>query len=198
MQHLTQQQSSSIFMQNFGISTTYIARFEKQLRALLCAAVVVSFSVSCAAQSTVNNEAEKSATSAQSQPGSTKTLKFDPLPPRVATAPENESDDEKAVRARVEARWAALVNGEPAIAYTFFSPARRTTLSQEGFVANYKKDLLQSAKVGTVKCKDDLCQANILTETQIRMKNAGRMKHTTEISESWVRSENQWWYVPGR
>lgn len=99
-----------------------------------------------------------------------------------------------AVTERVQARWAALIEGNQDLAYTFFSPASREIMS----LAAYKQQPLRSGyreiKVESVECDGAVCKVQLMLTYDHRLMK-GLM---TPLSEKWVIDEGKAWYVLGQ
>lgn len=98
---------------------------------------------------------------------------------------------EEIVKQRSQARWDALVKGDVANAYTFFSPGSRAVLSADDYAASVRKGFWKSATVDRVVCETaETCLAQATIEYEFQGK---RIK--TPLRETWIREGSDWWYV---
>ena len=94
-----------------------------------------------------------------------------------------------AVTERVNARWAALIQGDMDTAYTFFSPASRELLSLASYKVQARGSGFRKAEISGVDCKAEICDVKVmLTYDHPRMKGI-----TTPIDETWVLTDGQYW-----
>lgn len=95
------------------------------------------------------------------------------------------------VKERAQARWNALVSGNPNAAYAYFSPTVRQTLKAEDYASSVKKGFWKSVTVDRVECSNaDLCTAHATIEYEYK---GGRVK--TPLRETWIREGQNWWYA---
>lgn len=97
---------------------------------------------------------------------------------------------EEIVARRSQERWDALVAGDAAKAYGYFSPATRQTLTLLGYASSVRVGFWKAAKVEKVECpEEDLCNVHLMIDY------ARGSTITTPLRESWARSKGEWWYV---
>ena len=98
-----------------------------------------------------------------------------------------------AVTERVKGFWAARIEGNVNLAYTFMSPASREIVSLEVFRSQLRGTGFRDAKVETVECSDAACNVRLMVTYDHRL-----MKGiVTPLSEKWIIDEGQAWYVWG-
>jgi hypothetical protein len=96
-----------------------------------------------------------------------------------------------AVADRAKARWDRLIAGDLAGAYEYLSPASRATLSLDSYRAKHKVGMYRSVKIDDVKCEGEACTVKLsLTYDFKRHKGV-----TTPLTENWIISQGQAWFV---
>jgi hypothetical protein len=102
-----------------------------------------------------------------------------------------------AVAARAQARWERLINRDLEGAYAYMSPASRATTPLDLYKAKHKVGMYRSAKVDDVKCEAVACTVTLsLTYEHARMgKGRKGVTITTPLTENWIITEGQAWFV---
>ncbi|HEY6828270.1 MAG TPA: hypothetical protein VI259_15530 [Gemmatimonadaceae bacterium] len=101
-----------------------------------------------------------------------------------------------AVAARAKARWERLIDRDVAAAYEYLSPASRATTPLDLYKAKHKVGMYRSAKVDDVKCEADKCTVRLSVTYEYRVKGASNpMTVTTPVTEEWIISKGQAWFV---
>lgn len=102
-----------------------------------------------------------------------------------------------AVAARAKARWEHLINRDIAGAYEYLSPASRATMPLDLYKAKHKLGMYRSVKVDDVDCETDKCTVKLsLTYEYKGMRGVKQpMSITTPVTEQWIISEGQAWFV---
>ncbi len=96
----------------------------------------------------------------------------------------------EAAKARAQAKWAAILQGDLDTAYMFLSPASRTLVSREAFKAQARRPF-KSMVVDEVVCEPEICKVRITAYfDHPRMKNA-----PAPVEENWVLEQGQFWFV---
>ena len=96
-----------------------------------------------------------------------------------------------AVAERAKARWQRLIAGDLAGAYEYLSPASRATLPLDRYKGNHKVGMYRSVKVDDVSCEGEACTVKLsLTYDYKRYKGV-----TTPLTEKWIISQGQAWFV---
>ena len=97
----------------------------------------------------------------------------------------------EAVATRAKARWERLIAGDLDGAYAYMSPASRKTMPLDLYKAKHKVGMYRGVKVDDVKCDGETCSVNLtITYEFRRFKNV-----TTPITETWIISQGQAWFV---
>jgi hypothetical protein len=95
-----------------------------------------------------------------------------------------------AVAERAKARWAAMIDGNLDLAYTFLSPASKGIVSLASFKQQARTGY-REAKVEKVECDGATCNVKMFVIYDHRlMKGIG-----TPLEERWVIDEGQAWLV---
>jgi hypothetical protein len=94
-----------------------------------------------------------------------------------------------AVTKRVEARWAAAIDGNLEQTYTFLSPASKGIVSLERFKRQARTGY-REAKVQKVECEGALCKVQLMVTYDYK-----EVRMTTPLAENWVIDEGQAWLV---
>lgn len=101
---------------------------------------------------------------------------------------------------RAQARWDAILANDLDTAYGYYSPGYRTATSRVDFeiAMRLRKVKWVSADVLESSCEADLCTLTTLVGYEITKPVPGvpEWKSKQKVSERWVRTEGQWWYVP--
>lgn len=98
---------------------------------------------------------------------------------------------EQRVQARAQERWDALVNGDIATAYRYFSPGSQAVTDFDAYRRTIRPGFWKSVKVQQVNCATaEACEARALVEYEFR-----GSRISTPVTESWVRQDGNWWYV---
>ena len=102
------------------------------------------------------------------------------------------------VKARVEARWQAMVAGEYDKAYEFLSPGFRSRVSPEEFRGRFEgRTEWTGVDIQGVDCEEEICVASVLA--RFRFLGAPPFPpYDGEAAEkeNWIISDGEWWHVP--
>jgi hypothetical protein len=141
-----------------------------------------------------SRNAEARAESANATSGA--LTQFAPSESQIKTK-SNESEVEKVVRARAQARWALLLKSDIDSAYEFLSPNARLAQPKDVYKSRIRSGFWISANVVRVDCQqENRCLA--LTDVKIKMAGmrGGPIDHVSTATEDWLFIAGQWWYVP--
>jgi hypothetical protein len=109
----------------------------------------------------------------------------------------NESEIEKAVRIRAQARWALLLKSDIDSAYEFLSPNARLAQPRDVYKSRIRPGFWTSANVIRIDCQQE---NRCLVHSDVGIKVAGVrssvIDHVSTVSEDWLLVLGQWWYVP--
>jgi len=126
-------------------------------------------------------------------PGPGPSVQTSPQRPAVAVAGAEEAQ----LRARVLARWEALIGGDFKAAYSFETPAYRAIYTPSQFRAQFGNQTRWiMANLKEIRY-DDPMVAKVRVEVAYRYaepERDGKMADmTSEVNEIWLRKEEQWW-----
>lgn len=111
-----------------------------------------------------------------------------------ADAPADAKRD--AVAARAKARWQRLIDRDVAGAYEYLSPASRATMPLDLYKAKHKVGMYRSVQVDDVNCEAEKCTVKLSLTYEHRVKGAkDSMTLTTPVTEQWIISQGQAWFV---
>ena len=114
-----------------------------------------------------------------------------------ATQPQTQDDY---VVERAQERRDLLLAGDLETAYTFFSPGYRSTHSLIDFGVQERTRRLQytSAKYLSHDCQDSRCLITFELGYRVAAPVPGvsYFDGTSKVEETWVRTDNEWWYLP--
>jgi hypothetical protein len=117
-----------------------------------------------------------------------------------ATDPEVQAQkDEEIVAKRAQERWDLLIDGRVESAYDYLSAGYKQVTPYPHYMKTVKGvGLWKSAEVQTVKCKEDVCKADIKIHMEIRhpmMRSPARTESV--LVEQWLRGKDGiWGFVP--
>jgi len=124
-------------------------------------------------------------------------LIFGSLLGACAGNPAAKTDD---VVKRAEARWNALVTGELEEAYTYYSPGYRSTHSLIDFGMSIRTRRVQwtSAKYLDHSCEATRCivRFEVGFRASRPVPGINEFKSSSEVEDTWIRMDGQWWYAP--
>lgn len=101
---------------------------------------------------------------------------------------------EKAVAARAEARWQALIKGDLDGAYQYLSPGSKATISLAAYKATHNTSIYRAAKVDKVACEGAACKVTLTVRYDYQ-----RFKGVeTLLTEQWVIEGRQAWILVRR
>jgi hypothetical protein len=100
------------------------------------------------------------------------------------------------VAQRAKARWDRLIASDLAGAYEYMSPASRATTPLDLYKAKHKVGLYRSVKVDDVHCEADTCTVDLSLTYDYKGKGMKEpMEITTPLTEKWIISQGQAWFV---
>jgi hypothetical protein len=99
-----------------------------------------------------------------------------------ATAPTSEEEVKKLVADRATARWEALIKGDYAAAYGFFSNASREATSLDLYKAKLKHNIWKGVEVKSVACDGKVCNVNIEVSWDYKLFKGVK----TDLTEAWI------------
>lgn len=101
---------------------------------------------------------------------------------------------EEAVSARAAQRWKALIAHDWPAAYEFLTPAFRATMNVERYAYRFVgvPRWLDATTVRSAKCEEDRCTVvvNIVVDYPTK---ANTKTLNTDVTETWLREDGQWY-----
>ncbi|HEV8502742.1 MAG TPA: hypothetical protein VGR63_14285 [Casimicrobiaceae bacterium] len=96
-----------------------------------------------------------------------------------------------AVTSQVEARWAALIAGDPAKSYSFLSVGSQSRLTLEQYRAKARLTGFRAAKIEKVECEAEICRVSVRVTLDTRKMKGLPMPET----ESWILEGGEYRFV---
>jgi hypothetical protein len=105
---------------------------------------------------------------------------------------------EKIVTERAQARWNALIDQNWAAAYPYMTPAYRAIVPLKRYGDQFTGPARwEGAKVTGAKCEEKRCQVGVAVSIRLLMPAHSNRVDTTNIQETWVLEDGQWFkYEP--
>jgi hypothetical protein len=106
------------------------------------------------------------------------------------------------VESRALARWELLIAGNAAEAYTYLSPGYREIKSQEVYAADMTNRPVKwtKAEIEGSECPAGAgyCDVTVKVhyELQSTLPGVGELKSYAPVSERWISSQGNWYFVP--
>ena len=105
-----------------------------------------------------------------------------------------------AVGERAVARWQALIDGKPDLAYDYLTAGVRSTKTREVYVqeASQKPVQYRSVKPVADDCEADSCTVTVELEYEVRLpvSGVGNQRLGAFLEERWIRLDGAWYYLP--
>ena len=104
------------------------------------------------------------------------------------------------IKQRAQARWDAVLSGDYDAAYSFYSPGYRSSTSRVDFEIGMRVRRVRwtTAEVLESSCTADACTLTTKMGYTVARPVPGlsEWKNSSEITERWIRTDGEWWYVP--
>jgi len=101
---------------------------------------------------------------------------------------------------RAQARWDALLAKDYDAAYALYSPGYRSAHTRTDFEIHLRTQRVgyTSATYRDHECEGDVCTVNFNIEYRAPRPVPGvnEWKGRSVVSDAWVRTDGQWWFVP--
>lgn len=106
------------------------------------------------------------------------------------------------IKVRAQERWDALLAGDFDTAYSFLSPGYRSSHSRVDFEIGLRSRRIRwtSARVEASTCEADVCSVAVKLGYKVTQPVPGVpvWESSELLSERWVRTDGQWWYLPNK
>lgn len=110
--------------------------------------------------------------------------------------------EEEALRARVEARWQAILALDFDKVYQFATPSYRATHSLEHFKNQYAAQIerkgVEIRQIGFDPEDPNTARVQVILRFATSGVHGPVLELSNPIDETWVKEEGQWWYVEPR
>lgn len=99
-------------------------------------------------------------------------------------------------------RWQSLMSGDYEKAYSFLAPSYRQLENLSSFSNRMNTAQLHitwnEVNFKNKQCEPEVCEVNIdMTYTyKFPKRSMGESKATTQVKESWIKSNDKWYYLP--
>jgi len=117
-----------------------------------------------------------------------------------AVVSEQVKSDDDIVVERAKARWAALLSKDLERAYSYYSPGYRSTTSVVDFMFKQRTRRVkwESSEYLDHSCSERACNIRFKTGFKIEKAVPGMNVYRgyDNIEETWVKPDDEWWYVP--
>ena len=108
--------------------------------------------------------------------------------------------DDPVVVERAKARWEAVLARDAETAYTYYSPGYRSTTSVVDYMFKERSRRVKwvSAEYVSHNCTENACKITFKTGFKVNKALPGMDEYTgyDDFEESWVRTQDEWWFVP--
>ncbi len=110
---------------------------------------------------------------------------------------------EEIVARNARARWNAIIAKNYRPAYDYLTPGTRATTPYDAYVKRLLGASIRwtSAKVESVECEEpDVCRAVVYLTYMVQAAQAGmgEIEGSSPVFEQWIRSDGQWYHLPGK
>jgi hypothetical protein len=114
----------------------------------------------------------------------------------VVKAKEIESTSEQLVRGRALSRWNHLIKAELDEAYEYLSPGSRLANPKQTYKNRIQSATWRGADIVRVECNEpERCLVQVNVKSRLVLPRVGSVNHGGLVSEDWLYSDNQWWFV---
>jgi hypothetical protein len=107
---------------------------------------------------------------------------------------------EDVVKERAQARWDALLTGDFATAYSYYSPGFRSATTVVDFEIGIRMRKVQhrSAEYLDQNCEENVCTVRFTVGYRVVKPVPGVDAWENEgvVSEQWIKSDGEWWFLP--
>ena len=102
---------------------------------------------------------------------------------------------EQVVAERAEARWTALIDGDPDIAWEYTQPGYRAVVTKKQYSRRFGgAGQWTGAQVHGVTCQAERCTVKVRLTSRVLVPKFMGKEITGFFDETWVREDGQWWY----
>jgi hypothetical protein len=107
-------------------------------------------------------------------------------------------EDNSVLRERAVQRWDYLIAHQAEKAYDFLSPGYRETKPREEYAheMNSRGVRWSKATFASQQCDADVCHVHVNIDYEIKLGATGPAKSTGFLTETWVRVNGKWYFLP--
>jgi hypothetical protein len=117
-----------------------------------------------------------------------------------ACATTSTASPENIVKERAQARWDALLDGDFATAYSYYSPGYRSAMTVVDFEIGIRMRKVQyrTAEYQGHSCEKNVCTVRFKVGYQVAtpVPGLGDWESDGMVSEQWIKSNSEWWFLP--
>jgi hypothetical protein len=117
-----------------------------------------------------------------------------------ACATTSTASPEDIVKERAQARWDALLDGDFATAYSYYSPGYRSAMTVVDFEIGIRMRKVQyrTAEYQGHSCEKNVCTVRFKVGYQVAkpVPGLGDWESDGMVSEQWIKSNSEWWFLP--
>lgn len=103
------------------------------------------------------------------------------------------------IEERAQARWDLLMERDFEGAWAYMTPGFRETTNQYDYARDMAGRPIRwlSATVSGKNCEEDVCKISVLVEYRAvgAPSGMGQMRLSRTINETWIRLDDEWWFV---
>lgn len=123
-----------------------------------------------------------------------------PLFATLLVACQSAEEAPQTAEERAQARWDHMIEREFQEAWAYYSPGFREITGAEAFekLMRNRPVRWQEATVWGAACDGDRCQVTVEVSYRVPSAPAGMssVEPSRELTETWIRTRDQWWYSP--
>ena len=108
-------------------------------------------------------------------------------------------EDSAVIKDRAIERWNLLIAHKADKAWDFLSPGYRATKPRDKYADEMNSRGIHWSKVGygSQTCEEDTCKVHLFVDYNVKLGGpAGMVKSSAPITETWVRVDGKWYYLP--
>ncbi len=100
---------------------------------------------------------------------------------------------------RAQARVDAMISGDYAAAYQYYTPGYRSSVDQADFIVRFKVSRVKwtAGRFVDTNCEDKVCNVRMDIDYYIDepLRGVSEFRGTRRIEELWIEVDEQWYYV---
>jgi len=115
------------------------------------------------------------------------------------TEAHNCPDANTCVPMRSSSRWNLIIEGKPELAYAYLAPAYRAIQNRTDYINEMRNRPVTWVSFHYIehRCESaDSCNVTVQIDAKLHMSKTKDVETRNQVSEHWVRSEGNWYFVP--